>query len=90
MDHDHLIGQIALRSVLGIKYRILLKGHPSTTFRLPLFTRQFWGDTNLGPSIWVVVGPLTMQWNVLLQPRTLDRGLVASIAFIHNRWWSQG
>ncbi|MCX7388411.1 MAG: hypothetical protein NTX48_17235 [Planctomycetales bacterium] len=88
LDQDNSIGQIALRSILGIKYRILLDGHASSTFRLPLFTVRFWGDTDMGPSIWVVVGPSKMQWSVLLEPGTMDRELVASLAFIHNQWWN--
>ncbi len=87
-DQEQSIGQIALRSILGIKYRILLDGHPSSTFRLPLFTLRFWGDTDLGPSIWVLVGPSKMQWSVLLNPGTMVRELVASLAFIHTQWWN--
>jgi hypothetical protein len=88
LDQDKLIGRIALRSVLGLKYQILLDGCASSTFRLPLFTVRFWGDTDMGPSIWVVVGPSKMQWNLLLKPGTMDRALVASLAFLHNQWWN--
>ncbi len=88
MDQDHSIGQIALRNILGIKYRIRIDGQASSTFRLPLFTVRFWGDTDTGPSIWVAVGLSKMQWSVLLKPGTMDRKLIASLAFIHNQWWN--
>lgn len=86
LEGNNSIGRITLPNVLGIKYRILLDGFPGATFRVPLFTRQFWGDTEGDASIWVVVGPSTMEWNVLLKPGTNDLGIVATIAFIHTQW----
>jgi hypothetical protein len=88
LDGNGSIGRITLRNVLGIKYRIQIDGCAPWTFRLPLFTVRFWGDTNNGPSIWVVVGPSKMQWNVLLKPGTRHRELVVALAFIHNQWWN--
>jgi hypothetical protein len=85
LDGNNAIGQIAMRSILGIKYQILLDGHAPSTFRLPLFTVRFWGDTDSGPSIWVEIGPSEMEWNMLLKPGTMDRELVASLAFIHSQ-----
>lgn len=88
LEGTNSIGRVSLQGLLGIKYRILLDGYGTSTFRLPLFTVRFGGDTDNGPSIWVVVGPSKMQWNVLLKPGTNDRGLVVSLAFIHNQWWN--
>ena len=88
LDGNASIGRIALRSFLGIKYGINIDGSAPWTFRLPLFTVRFWGDTDTGPSIWVVVGPSKMQWNLLLNPGTKDRELVVALAFIHNQWWN--
>lgn len=88
LDGTRTIGRIALQSVFGIKYQILLDGYAPFTFRLPLFTLGFWGDTDGDPSIWVMVGPSKMQWTMLLKPGTNIRELVVSLAFIHNQWWN--
>jgi hypothetical protein len=88
LDGTQETGQIELQSVVGIKYRILLGDHASFTFRLPLFTVSFWGDTDGAPNIWIMVGPSKMQWNILLKPGTNNRELVVSLAFIHNQWWN--
>jgi hypothetical protein len=88
LDGSDSIGQITLRSLLGIKYAIKIDGFAPYTFRLPMFTLCFWGDMGTGPSIWVMVGPSKMQWNVLLKPGTNDRELVLALAFIHNQWWN--
>ena len=47
-DQDKSIGQIALPSILGIKYRILLDGHPSYTFRLAAVHTSILGRYGLG------------------------------------------
>ena len=87
-DGKASVGRIALRNVLGIKYGINIDECASCTFRLPLFTVRFYGGTDAGPSVWVVVGPSKMQWNVLVKPGTNDREIVVALAFIHNQWWN--
>lgn len=88
LDGGDSIGQIALSNILGTQYEIRLDECAAITFRLPLFTLRFWGDSEAGQIVWVQVGPSKMQWNVLLKPGTNDRELVASLAFIHNQWWN--
>lgn len=88
LDGTRVIGRIALDSFFGIKYRVLLDGYAVVTYRLPLFSLGFWGDTGGDPSIWVMVGPSKMQWNMLFKPGTDNSELVVSLAFIHNQWWN--
>jgi hypothetical protein len=88
MEKDDVIGRIGMRSILRIKYSIEINGAGSWTFRLPLFTVRFRGDSQTGTDIWVLVGPSKMEWNILLRCGVGDRHLVAALAFIHNEWWN--
>ena len=77
-----------MRSLFRIKYSIDIQGAGSWTFRLPLFTVQFRGDSQAGTDVWVIVGPSKMEWNILIRPGTNDLRLLAALAFIHNEWWN--
>jgi hypothetical protein len=88
MDSSGVTGRIAMRSLFRIKYSIEIEGAGHWTFRLPLFTIRFRGDSLTGEDIWVIVGPSKMEWNILLRPGIDDPRLVAALAFIHNEWWN--
>ena len=87
-DKHRAIGRIAMRSILRIRYSIEIDGVGSWTFRLPLFTVRFRGDSPTGTDIWVLVGPSKMEWSVLLKPGVVATPLVFALAFIHNEWWN--
>jgi hypothetical protein len=83
-----ILGEIRMRSVLRNKYTIDFKGGDSWTFRMPLFTTNFWGDSNEEAGVWVMVGPSKMEWNILVSPGIDDRLLVPAVAFVHHEWWN--
>jgi hypothetical protein len=87
-DKDTFVGRIRMRSLVRIKYSIELDQAGSWTFRLPLFTVRFRGDSETGTDIWVIVGPSKMEWNILIRPGIGNRHLVTALAFIHNEWWN--
>ena len=87
-DNGSVIGRIGMRSPLRIKYTIDIDKVGSWTFRLPLFTVRFHGESVGGTDIWVIVGPSKMEWNILVRPGISNRHLVAALAFIHNEWWN--
>lgn len=88
MDAGESVGKIRLTSPLRNRYEILLVGSQALTFRMPLFTVRFWGGSQSGPEVWVVVGPSKMEWSILVKPGLDDRRLVAALAFIHGEWWN--
>jgi len=88
LDGDALVGCIRMRSLLRNKYTIDIDGSNSWTFRMPLFTIRFRGDSDSGTDIWVVVGPSKMEWNILIRPGMSDRQCVTAWAFIHSEWWN--
>ncbi len=85
-----VIGGIRMRSIFRNKYSISIDGVGSWTFRMPLFTIRFCGDSSAGPEIWVIVGPSKMEWNILIKANVKEWPLVAALAFIHNEWWNYG
>jgi len=87
-DKGGVVGRIGMRSPLRIKYSIEIDGVSCWTFRLPLFTVRFHGESEVGTDIWVIVGPSKMEWNILIRPGFSNRHLVAALAFIHNEWWN--
>ena len=87
-DKDTVVGRIRLRSLLRIKYVIEIDQAGSWTFRLPLFTVRFRGDSQTGTDIWVILGPTKTEWSILIRPGITNRHLVAALAFIHNEWYN--
>ena len=64
MAADRVIGTVRMRSMFRNKYAIEIDGVNSWTFRMPLFTVRFFGDSSAGVEIWVAVGPSKMEWNM--------------------------
>lgn len=87
---NHVTGQIRRCSVLRNKYAVDIHGVNSWTFQMPLFTLQFYGDSETGTDIWVAVGPSKMDWKILIRPGVSDHQLVAALVFIHTEWWNCG
>jgi hypothetical protein len=85
-----VIGCIKMRSLFRNKYVIAINQVNSWTFRMPLYTISFFGESGTGPGIWVVVGPSKMEWNILIAPETIPWPLVAALAFIHVEAWNYG
>jgi len=81
------IGRVRLSSVLRNKYSISIDGLDSWTFRMPLYTIRFYGDSSSTTDIWVVVGPSKTEWSILIRAGVNEWPLVAALAFIHNEWW---
>lgn len=90
MEAGRVIGRIRMRSMFRNKYSIDVDGMNSWTFRMPLFTVRFFGDSRAGTEIWVAVGPSKMEWNILIKPDVKERPLVAALTFIHTEWWNYG
>lgn len=88
IEASKAVGRISLRSILRNRYRIDLEGETSWTFRMPLFTVRFYGESNTGSQVWVVVGPSKMQWNLLMKPGIDSARLLSALAFIHSEWWN--
>ena len=87
IQDGEVVGTICLRSILRNKYAIALKAGPTWTFRMPLFTVHFHGESTAESRVWVAVGPSKLQWTLLAQPGTDDLRLLAGLAFIHREWW---
>ncbi len=87
-DGEEVIGQVRVRSLLRHRYSIEIDGVNTWTFRMPIFTLNFYANSESGTDIWVVVGPSKMDWKILMRPGSGDRQLVAALAFIHTEWWN--
>lgn len=77
-------------SIFRNKYAVDIDGVDSWTFRMPLFTIRFFGDSREGVGIWVAVWPSMMQWNILIKAGVEEWPLLAALAFIHTEWWNYG
>ena len=88
IESGKVIGSIRMRSIFRNKYSIFIRGVNSWTFRMPLFTIRFYGESDAGAEVWVVVGPSKREWNLLIKPGVKEWPLVAALAFIHNEWWN--
>jgi hypothetical protein len=87
-EKDQSVAKIVRRSVLRNKYSLEVKNGQGWTFRMPLFTSSFAGESTSGNLFWVQVGPSESQWNVLFQPGTENPELLAAgLAFIHWERW---
>lgn len=82
-----LVGTIRLRSLLRNRYTLDFREGSTWTFRMPLFSIQFYGMSTTGSRVWVIVGPGKRQWNLLMDPESDDIRLLACLAFIHREWW---
>jgi hypothetical protein len=85
---DKVIGRVCMISPLRNKYLIDIGGVNRWTFRMPLFTARFYGDSGARTDVWVAVGPSEMAWSVLIRPGINDKRLVAALAFTHNERWN--
>lgn len=90
MEAGRIIGRVKMCSVFRNKYAIDIDPVNSWTFRMPLFTIRFFGDSRSGPEIWVAVGPSKMEWRVLIKRDTREWPLLAALAFIHVEAWNYG
>jgi hypothetical protein len=90
IEHEQIVGKIALRSILGNKYTIELQAGAIWTFHLPLFSSRFQGKTLAGNRIWAMEGPGSKtSWCVLLEPGADSVYLLSSLAFIHLLRWRE-
>jgi hypothetical protein len=87
VDKGNPVGTVQRRGILRNKYTLAFKDGPTWTFRMPLFTWLFWGESNTGRRIWVRMGPSKIQWTVLMQPEADNVRLLMVLAFIHREWW---
>jgi hypothetical protein len=88
MEADRVIGRVRMRSMFRNKYDIDIDGVNTWTFRMPLFTVRFFGDSSAGVEIWVAVGPSKIEWNILIKGSAKEWPLLAVLAFIHTEWWN--
>ena len=86
-EDGQVVGLITMRSVLRNSYTIDFKAGQSWTFRMPLFTIYFHGESKGGAKVWVRVGPPKRQWNILVEAGVDSVRLVYGLAFIHRQWW---
>jgi hypothetical protein len=84
VEASAVIGTIRMLSMFRNKYSISIDGVKSWTFRMPLFTVLFFGESDAGAEIWVRVGPSVREWNILIKPGITRRPLIAALAFIHH------
>jgi hypothetical protein len=89
-DAGRGIGRIKMCSIFRNKYGIEIDGVNSWTFRMPLFTVRFYGDSSSGPEMWVSLGRSKMEWIILIKVGVNERPLLAALAFIHCEWWNYG
>ena len=87
IENGAVVGTVRLRSILLNKYEIVLNAGPTWTFRMPLFTIHFHGESSSNSRVWVYVGPSKMRWTLLAESGTDDVRLLAGLAFIHHEWW---
>jgi hypothetical protein len=85
-----IIGRLKMRSLFRNKYSIEIDQVNTWTFRMPLFTVRFFGESGAGPEIWVVVGPSKMEWGILIAAAAGEWPLIAALAFIHVEAWNYG
>jgi hypothetical protein len=85
-----VIGSIKMRSLFRNKYVIEIDQVNAWTFRMPLYTISFFGESDTGPEIWVVLGPSKMEWKILVKRETSEWPLLAALSFIHVEAWNYG
>jgi len=90
IEAERAIGGIKMIGLFRNKYSISIEGVESWTFRMPLFTIFFFGESSAGAEIWVQVGPSEREWNILIKHGPNTTGLVAALAFIHNERYFYG
>lgn len=90
IEAGRVVGRVRMRSLFRNKYAIEIDRVNSWTFRMPLFTIRFFGDSSAGVEIWVAVGPSKKDWNVLIKRDAMAWPLLAALAFIHVESWNYG
>lgn len=90
IEAGRVIGRVSMRSPFRNKYEIEIDRVNSWTFRMPLFTIRFFGDSSAGVEIWVAVGPSKKEWSVLIKRDAREWPLLAALAFIHVESWNYG
>ena len=86
MKNGEPVAEIVRRSILRNKYSIQCDGR-TWIVRMPLFTIRFFGVSDQGQSVWILVGPSKRQWSILCESGADSPHLLASIVFIHRLWW---
>lgn len=90
IDAQGARGTVCMVSLLRNKYAITLTGRQPWTFRMPLFTVGFWGETGELPEFWVEE-VTKMAWEILIRAEIEDQALVAAaLSFIHVERWNYG
>jgi hypothetical protein len=84
------IGTVRMLSILRNQYSISIDGVDTWTFRMPLYTIFFFGESRTRCEIWVRVGPSEKEWNILIKAGVTRRALIAALAFIHNERYFYG
>jgi hypothetical protein len=90
IEDGKAVGRIKTLSILRNKYSITIDDVRAWTFRMPLFTVFFFGESRDGAEIWVRVGPSERQWSILIKHGVVQRPLAAALAFIHNERYFRG
>lgn len=90
IEGGRAVGRIRMLSILRNRYSITVDDIGAWTFRMPLFTVFFFGESREGAEIWVRVGPSERQWSILIKPGVAQRPLAAALAFIHNERYFRG
>jgi hypothetical protein len=90
METGGIIGRVRMCSLFRNKYAIDIDQVDSWTFRMPLFSIRFFGDSSTGRDIWVAAGHSKMEWLVLVKRGTSEWPLLATVAFIHVEAWNYG
>ena len=86
-DARGLRGTVRVVSVLRNMYAIKLTSGRPWTYRMPLFTVWFWGETDESPEFWVRE-VTKMAWDILIRPGIENQPLMAVLSFIHVERWN--
>jgi len=89
-EAGNAVGAVRMRSIFRNQYSITVDGLNEWTFRMPLYTVRFYGESNAGAEMWVVLGPSKTEWCILIKRGVTEKPLVAALAFIHTEWWNYG
>jgi hypothetical protein len=85
-----VIGSIKMCSLFRNKYVIAIDQVNVWTFRMPLYTIYFFGESETRPEIWVAMGPSKKEWIILIKPEASEWPLLAALSFIHVEAWNYG
>ena len=86
LKNGEVAAEIVRRSILRNNYSIQCDGR-TWIVRMPVFTIRFFGVSDQGQHVWILVGPSKRQWSILFERGADSPHLLASIVFIHRLWW---